>query len=216
MPLLISNRKPPLCLLVLVGKGLEILDRVGLRDGKGKFHVGFGVFVAGEDPSVVRQGGQRLVESLVHLSTGAFEEFTAAAVEEGISGEDSLITAVLHEPADAVLSVAGRVQRLDGDAAEVEGLAVGGGAGYFLAVLAADDVEGLVKLHEHLGVATGVVPMVVGVDDGGKVDAAILDGLLENRDDLGRMGGINDYGIFGLVVDNQVGVVVATAHPHGN
>lgn len=61
------------------------------------------------------------------------------ANEEGITGEDGLVVAVLHEPADAVLGVARRVEGLDGDTANVEGGSVGGRLGHALALLASDD-----------------------------------------------------------------------------
>jgi hypothetical protein len=47
--------------------------------------------------------------------------------------------------------VARRVQRLDGDAANVEGLAVFGRPRHLLAVLAADDFEGLAQFRELSG-----------------------------------------------------------------
>jgi len=72
-------------------------------------------------------------------------------MEEGVPREDSLLVAVLHEPADAVLGVAGRVQGLDGDAADAEGLAMGGGACHLFAVLAADDLQRLGELCELRG-----------------------------------------------------------------
>lgn len=59
-------------------------------------------------------------------------------MEESIPRKHDLVVAVLHEEADAVLGVAGRVQRLDGDAANVERVAVLGRLGYLFAVLAAD------------------------------------------------------------------------------
>ena len=65
-------------------------------------------------------------------------------MKQGIPRKHDLVLPVLHEVADAVLRVARRVQRLDGNAADAEGLAVLGGLGYFRAVLAADYVEGLV------------------------------------------------------------------------
>jgi len=72
-------------------------------------------------------------------------------MEEGVPRENRLLIAVLHEPADAVLGVAGRMQGLDGDAADAEGLTVGGGACHLLAVLAADDFERLGELCELRG-----------------------------------------------------------------
>lgn len=54
---------------------------------------------------------------------------------------------LLHEPADAVLRVARRVQARDLDPADLELLAVGGGKGHALGVLAGPDrglgVEGV-------------------------------------------------------------------------
>jgi hypothetical protein len=69
-------------------------------------------------------------------------------VEESIPRKHDLVVPVLHEEADAVLGVARRVQRLDGDAADVERLAVLGRLGYLPAVLAADDLEGLAEFRE--------------------------------------------------------------------
>lgn len=62
-------------------------------------------------------------------------------MKQRVSGKHDLFVAVLHEIADAVLRVARRVQRLDGDAADGEGVAVLGRHVDFLAVLAADDVD---------------------------------------------------------------------------
>lgn len=69
-------------------------------------------------------------------------------MEERIPRKHNLVVAILHEEADAVLGVAGRVQRLDGDAANVERLAVLGRLGNDLAVRAADDLEGLAQVGE--------------------------------------------------------------------
>lgn len=69
-------------------------------------------------------------------------------MKKSIPCKHHLVLAVLHEEADAVLGVTRRVQGLDGDAADVEGLAVLWCLGYFFAVLAADDLEGLAKLGE--------------------------------------------------------------------
>jgi hypothetical protein len=97
-------------------------------------------------------------------------------VEQRVPGKHNLFVAVLHEPADAVLRVARRVQRLDGDAADGEGVAVLGRLGDFLAVLAADDVDFAAEGGElrgglaggsvwrgrggyEFGVASGVVPV---------------------------------------------------------
>ena len=68
-------------------------------------------------------------------------------MEESISRKHNLVLAILHEEADAVLGVAGRVQRLNGDAANVERVAVLRRLGYLFAVLAADYFE-LAELRE--------------------------------------------------------------------
>jgi hypothetical protein len=75
------------------------------------------------------------------------------SVKQGVAGKHDLVVAVLHKEADAVLGVAGGVQGLDRDAADVEGLAVLGRPGHLLAVLAADDLEGLAELGELGGVS---------------------------------------------------------------
>lgn len=78
-----------------------------------------------------------------HVSLGIWELglLGRTSVEERVAREDDLVVAVLHEPADAVLGVAGCVEGLDGDAADVEGGPVGWGLGDALALAAADDGE---------------------------------------------------------------------------
>ena len=61
------------------------------------------------------------------------------AVEQRVAGEHDLLVAILREPADAVLRVAGRVEALDSDGPDVETLAVRRGLGDGLAVLSPDD-----------------------------------------------------------------------------
>lgn len=62
--------------------------------------------------------------------------------KQSITGEDNLVVSILHEVADTVLCVAGRVQRLNGDAlSDLEDFAVCRGPGDRLAILAADDRE---------------------------------------------------------------------------
>lgn len=114
-----------------------------------------------------------MVERGVHLGGGAFEELAAAAGEEGVAGEDGAVRGrgggVVEVVADAVLGVAGGVEGGDGDGlagAEGEGGGVGWGAGDGGAVGAADDGGGG-EVVEHFLVAACVVPVVVGVEDGG-------------------------------------------------
>lgn len=59
-------------------------------------------------------------------------------MEQGVTRKDDLVAVVLHEPADAVLRVAWRVETLDVDIANLEALAVTGRLGHCFAVLAAD------------------------------------------------------------------------------
>jgi hypothetical protein len=66
---------------------------------------------------------------------------------------------------------------------------------------------------EHLLVAAGVVPVVVGVEDGGQLDLARVDLVSDGRRDLGRIGRIDDDRIFGGFVCDEVGVVVGAADP---
>lgn len=72
-------------------------------------------------------------------------------MEQRIPRKHHLVVAVLHEKADAVLSVARRVQGLDSNAANVEGLVVLRCPRHFLAVLAADDGELLLVELGELG-----------------------------------------------------------------
>lgn len=158
----------PLGLLILVGEPRELVQGpvVGQHLFQ-KLDVGFGVLVARVDPGVVGQGGQDLVEGPVHLGPGTLEELAAAADEERVPGEDDPLVRglVLHEPTDAVLGVAGGVEGRDPDVlADGKGRVVRRGFGHPLAVPAADDGQGARrKRREDFGVATRVVPVVVGV-----------------------------------------------------
>lgn len=76
-------------------------------------------------------------------------------MKQRVPGKHNLFVAVLHEIADAVLRVARRVQRLDGDAADGKGVAVHRHHVDFLAVLAADDFDVAAEGGElHGGLAT--------------------------------------------------------------
>lgn len=67
-------------------------------------------------------------------------------MEECVPGEHNLVITVLHQIADAVLGMAWGVQRLDGDVANAEGLAVLRRLGHLLAILPADHLEFLAEL----------------------------------------------------------------------
>lgn len=62
-------------------------------------------------------------------------------MEESVSRENHSIVAVLHEPADAVLGVAGRVQSFHRDTSELETLPVAWRLRDGLAILPPDDCE---------------------------------------------------------------------------
>lgn len=79
-----------------------------------------------------------------HLGTGGFHHEQRTAVEQRIAREDDLVVAVLHEPADAVLGMAWRVQALDGDAPQLEAVTVGRRLRHAVALFSADDGELLV------------------------------------------------------------------------
>lgn len=99
------------------------------------------------DLCVVGKGSKGLVESCLHFLGGAFKETSAAPVEERVTGENSFVVAILHEPADAVLCVARCIQRFDRDTANVEALAVCWSYCHSLAVLAANN-----RFFRELGV----------------------------------------------------------------
>lgn len=56
--------------------------------------------------------------------------------------------------------------------------------------------------------------LLVSVDDALEVHSSTVYLLLEYRKHLWRVGGINDHSIFGLVVNNEIGVVVTTTLPY--
>lgn len=85
----------------------------------------------------------------IRVKEGACEvEVVHTAMEEGIACKNDLFVPVLHVPADAVLGVAWRVERLDRDAADIESLAVGGRPIHILALFAADDLDTISELAE--------------------------------------------------------------------
>lgn len=62
-------------------------------------------------------------------------------MEQRVSCEHCLLIAVLREPADAVLCVAGRVEALHGNTPDLETFAIGRGQSDGFTILAADDGE---------------------------------------------------------------------------
>lgn len=137
--LLVPDGKLALRLPVALGKVLQLPEGLALQHRRGELDVALGVLVAGEHPGVIGQRGERLIQRGVHLPRVALEELATAGVEQRVAREDDLVRAVLHEPADAVLRMARRVQALDGDAADLEARAVGRRLRDGLGVLAGDD-----------------------------------------------------------------------------
>lgn len=122
---LVTNREFALCLLIRLRVAVQLLDCfVVLRHGLRKLDIAFCVFVARENLCIVWQRGKGLVESFVHLFGIAFKEATAAANEQGVTGENSLIVTILEVEADAILRVAWCVKGSDLDRPDVERLVV--------------------------------------------------------------------------------------------
>lgn len=203
--------------LVDVGKRLQLLDRVRLGDGNGELDVGLGVLMPGIDNSLVREGSEALVESLVHLVSCSLEELATSADEEGVTSKDGLASAILQEVADAILGVAGSVDVGHLDIAQLRDFVVLRSLCYSLAILATDDSQvGGAELSKKLLVSSSMVPMVVGIDNGSQVDPARADRLLEHWNHLGRVGWVNDHSILRLVIYDEVRVVITTSHPQWN
>ena len=74
-------------------------------------------------------------------------------MKQGVSREHGLLVAVLHVPTNAVLGVAGGVKALDGDAAQLEALAIVGRLRHTIAFLTADHGQvGFAQLRQLVGV----------------------------------------------------------------
>ncbi len=87
--------------------------------------------------------------------------------------------------------------RLAVDAALVRGVAVDGQAG---------------PAPQELGIAPGVVVMVVGVENGDQLHAAAV----HLGDDRGGVGGVHHAGAIGGRADHQIGVIVAATGNGGD
>lgn len=103
--LLVADGELALRLSVVARKRVQGLDGFALQHRQGEFDIGLGILVARlrekksaqdihlagcvavthEYAGVVREGGQRHVQRLVHLLGGAFEELAAAYPEERVS-----------------------------------------------------------------------------------------------------------------------------------
>jgi hypothetical protein len=233
--LLISNGELASGNFVVLSKRVQALHSLALRNRCGKLDVDLGVFVSRIDNSVIGQRCKAFVQSLVHLLGITLEESSTSSDEQSIASKNSPVVSILHKEADAVLSVAWRVHTFESDVTQLEGLAVTRRLGHALAVFAADDIQlggtefgklgrlvnarrchVVVKEVYQLLVASSMIPMVMCVDNSCQVDLARLNGILQNRCNLWRVGRINDDSILRLVVNYQVGVVVGASLPHRN
>lgn len=61
-----------------------------------------------------------------------------------------------------------------------------------------------------------MVAVMVSIDDGFELDVAIVGQGLQDREHLWWIGRVNDHGFLGAAVGDDVGVIVAGAHPHGD
>lgn len=119
------------------------------------------------DLGIIRQRGQRLVQGRMHLGRRPFEEpattfvhhqyrrclYDAATTtvtrpevrtsnEKSIPRENHSLLPILHQPANTVLRMAGRMQRLDRYlVTDLETLLVLGGSGHGFAIFAPNDGE---------------------------------------------------------------------------
>jgi hypothetical protein len=59
--------------------------------------------------------------------------------EQGVARKHGLIVAILHEPANAILSMAWSMQRLNSNTADIEGLSIRRSFGYCYTVNAANN-----------------------------------------------------------------------------
>lgn len=91
-----------------------------------------------EHLGLIGQLRQHIVQRSVHLCGGALEEAPAATNKQRVAGEDDLFVGlgVPHVPADAILRMAGCMERCDFDIlAELESTVMRRGFGYFGTVL---------------------------------------------------------------------------------
>lgn len=106
--------------------------------------------------------------------------------------------------------MAGSVQCLYDKLTDLEGAFVGRGFGLEMALYSSDNRESGI-LGENCYVAvlgvTGMVEMMVSVDDSLEVDALAVDEVFENRENFVIEGGIDNHRILGFVVNEaRVGV----------
>ena len=165
---------------------------------------------------VRRQLPEDVDQILVHLLRVPLEEPAAAAEEERVPGEDDPVRGggAGHVVADVARGVARREQAGDLQPAHPQRVAVLHQPGDpVYPRVPADDVQPR-HLGHHLLVAPGVVPVVVGGQHGGQHHPLLLD----RPHDGVWVDGVHDGGLPGLLVDQEVHVVVGEGgqdpHPH--
>jgi hypothetical protein len=139
--LLIPDRELALSLLVRLRKLIQLLDSIIVKHLLSKPNVTLGVLMTRIDFSIIGKCRKRLVQGFVHLSRVTLEEAAATSDEERVASEDSLVGAVFEEEGDAVLGMAGCVERSHFNITDVELRLVFWSGCDLSAVLAADDRE---------------------------------------------------------------------------
>lgn len=102
--------------------------------------------------------------SLLVLLTHSRGTGTLTANEEGVAGKDGLARTVLHEVANAVLGVAGRVDGTDVDVANLERLGMAWGSRGTLAILTANNLNlGVAEGLEQRLVSASMIPVAISL-----------------------------------------------------
>jgi hypothetical protein len=83
----------------------------------------------------------RILIGKVSILNSMYEQGLRTADEESVTGKHGFASAILHEEADAVLSMARRMDALDGNVSNLEGLLMFGRLNHALTIFTANDVE---------------------------------------------------------------------------
>lgn len=171
----------------------------------GKCQVLQRILMSAKHLRIVRQLRQFAHQRVVHLLRRTLEEPPATGQKQRITRENAPSRAVgrLHEIANVSGRMARREQAAHIQAAHFEHIVVA----HLMrqrtdAIVAAvhrqlAPIVGGGKQFAQLLVAAGMVPMVVGGQNGRQLDVESLDGC----EHCGRIDGINDGRLFGVVVD---------------
>mmetsp|Transcript_26711 Transcript_26711/g.69241 ORF Transcript_26711/g.69241 Transcript_26711/m.69241 type:complete len:278 (+) Transcript_26711:268-1101(+) len=192
----------------LLPHGLDLRRPVHERlvvgvDGQRKPGIGLGVLVSAVNHGVL---GERLDlgQRRVHLLRRPLKQPPAAEHEQRVAREQRL--GLREEVRDVARRVAGRLQHPHRQPAKRPLVAL------LQARVDARDALGVAVRAHHLaavlglelGIATGVVPVVVRVDDVVQVQAALLQRLVHHRE----LGGVHHGDLAGALLHQQPHVVV--------